>query len=51
METSFDPICTKTIYSLSPTPMMLQIKFDQDGQLALEIFMFKSVKFSSLKGK
>ena len=27
---SFDPICPKTIYSLSPTPVMLHIKFDQD---------------------
>ena len=27
---SFDPICTKTLCSLSPTPVMLHIKFDQD---------------------
>ena len=27
---SFDPICLKTLRSLSPTPMMLHIKFDQD---------------------
>ena len=27
---SFDPICPKTLCSLSPAPMMLQIKFDQD---------------------
>ena len=27
---SFDPICPKTLCSLSPTPMMLQIKFYQD---------------------
>ena len=26
---SFDPICPKTLCNLSPTPMMLQIKFDQ----------------------
>ena len=25
-----DPICPKTLCSLSPTPMMLHIKFDQD---------------------
>ena len=30
METSFDPICPKTLCSLSPTPMILRIKFDQD---------------------
>ena len=27
---SFDPICPKTLCSLSPTPAMLHIKFDQD---------------------
>ena len=27
---SFDPICPKTLCSLSPTPMMLHIKFYQD---------------------
>ena len=27
---SFDPICIKTLCSLSPTPVMLHIKFDQD---------------------
>ena len=26
----FDPICPKTLCSLSPTPMMLHVKFDQD---------------------
>ena len=30
METSFDPFCPKTLCSLSPTPVMLHIKFDQD---------------------
>ena len=27
---SFDPICPKTLCSLSPIPVMLHIKFDQD---------------------
>ena len=27
---SFDPICSKTLCSLSPSPVMLHIKFDQD---------------------
>ena len=27
---SFDPICPKTLCSLSTTPLMLHIKFDQD---------------------
>ena len=35
METSFDPICTKTLYSLSPTPVTLHIKFDQDWPTGL----------------
>ena len=35
----------------NPTPVMLHIKFDQDSQPASEIFKFKSVKCSSLKGK
>ena len=30
IKASFDPICPKTLCSLSPTPMMLHIKFDQD---------------------
>ena len=30
MVTSFYPICPKTLCSLSPTPVMLHIKFDQD---------------------
>ena len=33
---SFDPICPKTLCNLSPTLMMLHIKFDQHS----EIFMF-----------
>ena len=40
---SFDPICPKILCSLSPTKVMLNIKFDQDGQLASEIFKFESV--------
>ena len=48
---SFDPLCPKTVWSLSPTPMMLHIKLIKFDLLASEIFKFKSVKFSSLKGK
>ena len=40
---SFDPICPKILCSLSPTPVMLHIKLDQDCQLASEIFEFESV--------
>ena len=32
---SFDPICIKTLCSLSPTPVMLHIKFDQDWSTGL----------------
>ena len=32
---SFDPICPKTLCSLSPTIMMLHIKFDQDWPTGL----------------
>ena len=39
----------KTLCSFSPTPMMLHIKFDNEWQLASEIYKFKSVKFSSLR--
>ena len=47
----FDIMCLKTLCSLFPPPVMLYIKFDQDWPLALEIFKFESVKFSSFKGK
>ena len=32
---SFDPICLKTLWSLSPPPVMLHIKFDQDWPTGL----------------
>ena len=32
---SFDPICPKTLCSLSPTLMMFHIKFDQDWPTGL----------------
>ena len=38
---SFDPICPKTSCSLSPTPLMLHIKYI--GQLASEINKLESV--------
>ena len=38
---SFDPICPKTLCSLSPTPMMLCINLIKIGQLASEIFKLK----------
>ena len=38
---SSDPIRHKTLCNQSPTPMMLQMKFDNDGPVS-EIFMFES---------
>ena len=40
---SSNPIWPKTYCSFSPTPIMLQIKFDRIDQLVSEIFMFESV--------
>ena len=43
---SIDPICSKTLYSLSSTPMMLHIKFEQDWPTGLrgiqEVYSSKS---------
>ena len=39
---TFDPICPKTLCSLSPTPVMLHIKFDQDwptGFRGIQVWM------------
>ena len=47
---TFDPICPKTLCSLSLNSMMLHIKFDQDWQTGFrDIFKFKSVKFCHSK--
>ena len=44
METSSDPIWPKTYCIQSPTPMMLQMKFDFDQPASLrDIYMFESV--------
>ena len=48
---SFDPIYPKTMCSLSPIPMMLHIKFDQDWPTGFRDIQVQSVKFSSLKSK
>ena len=44
METSFDPICPKTLCNLSPTLMMLHIKFDQDWPTGLRDIQVSSKK-------
>ena len=39
---NFDPICANTLCSLSPTPVMLYIKFDQDWPTCLrDIWVWK----------
>ena len=43
METSFDPTCPKTLPSLSPTPVMLHIKFDQDWPTGIRDIQVESV--------
>ena len=48
---SFDPICHKTLCSLSPTPVMLHIKFDQDRPTGFRDIQVQKCKCSSLKGK
>ena len=48
---SFDPVCLKTLCSLSTPPVMLHIKFDQDWPTGLRDIQVESVKFSSFKGK
>ena len=40
---SFNPICPKTLCSLSPTPVMLHIKFDQDWPTGFRDIQFESV--------
>ena len=46
---SFDSICPKSLCSLSPTPMMLHIKFDQDWPTGFRDIQVQSMKFSSFK--
>ena len=46
---SFDPICLKTLCSLSPPPVMLHIKFDQDwptGLRDIQVWKWKNFRHS-----
>ena len=43
---SFDPICLKTLSSLSPPPVMLHIKFDQDWPNGLIYIQVRKCKIS-----
>ena len=47
----FDPICLKTLCSLSPTPVMLQIKFDQDWPTGLGDIQVRKCKIFVIQGQ
>ena len=48
---SFDPICLKTLCSLSPPPVMLHIKFDQDWPTGLRDIQVRKCKIFIIQGQ
>ena len=48
---SFDPICLKTLCSLSPPPVMINIKFDQDYQTGLRDIQVRKCKSFIIQGQ
>ena len=48
---SFDPICSKTLCSLSPTPMMVHIKFDQDRPTGFRVIQIQKCKMFVTQGQ
>ena len=48
---SFDPICLKTLCSLSPLPVMLHIKFDQDWSTCLGDIQVRKCKIFVIQGQ
>ena len=48
---SFDPICLKTLCSLSPPPVMLHIKFDQDWPTGLRDIQVRKCKIFVIQGQ
>ena len=48
---SFDPICLKTLCSLSPSQVMLHIKFDQDCQTGLRDIQVRKCKIFVIQGQ
>ena len=48
---SFDPICLKTLCSLSPLPLMLHIKFDQDWPTCLRDIQVRKCKIFVIQGQ
>ena len=47
----FDPISLKTLYSLSPPPVMLHIKFDQDWPTGLREIQVRKCKIFIIQGQ
>ena len=47
----FDPICLKTVCTLSPTPVMLHIKFDQDLPTGLRDIKIRKCKIFVIQGR
>ena len=48
---SFDPICLKTLCSLSPPLVMLHIKFDQDWSAGLRDIQVRTCKIFVIQGQ
>ena len=51
MESSFDPICPKNVCSLSPTLMMLHIKFDRDWPTGFSDIQVQMCKMFVIQGQ
>ena len=47
----FDPICFKTLCNLSPTPVMLHIKFDQDWPTGLRDIQVRKCNIFVIQGQ
>ena len=48
---SFNPVCLKTLCSLSPPPVMLHIKFDQDWPTGLRDIQVQKCKIFVIQGQ
>ena len=48
---NFDPICLKTLRSLTPPPVMLHIKFDQDWPTGLRDIQLRKCKIFIIQGQ
>ena len=48
---SFDPICLKTLCSLSPPPVMLHVRFDQDWPTGFRDIQVRKCKIFVIQGQ